>query len=126
LCIKSLVILGCDFYIFVDHLPTLPSYFIGNDSRLSTVKVLLFVGTNFRGSCKMHWSMGSWIHGFEHYKQQSMKKLYFVEFLFSWFKWTTKSTKIRTPRLIMISQYFKIGEKNKINNNMKSLKIPKE
>ena len=32
-------------------------------------------------------------------------KLYFIGFLFSWFKWTTKSTKIRAPRLIMISQY---------------------
>jgi hypothetical protein len=42
------------------------------------VKVLLFVGTNFRGFYKMHWSMGSWIHGFKHYRQQSMGKLYFV------------------------------------------------
>ena len=54
LCIKSLVILGCDFYSFVDHLPTLPSYFIGNDSRLSSVMVLLFVGTNFSGFYKIH------------------------------------------------------------------------
>jgi len=42
---------------------------------LITVKVFLFVDTNFRGFCKMQWSLGSWI------------------------KWTTKSTKIRTPRL---------------------------
>ena len=40
-----------------------------------------------------------------------MGKLYFVGFLFSWFKWTTKSAKIRTPRLIMISQYFVINSK---------------
>ena len=33
-----------------------------------------------------------------------MGKLFFDEFLFSWFKWTTKSAKIRTPRLIIISQ----------------------
>ena len=39
------------------------------------------------------------------YRQQLMEKLYFLRFLFLWFKWTTKSTKIRTPRLIMISQY---------------------
>jgi hypothetical protein len=69
------------------------------------VKVLLFVGTNFRGFYNMHWSMGSWIHGFNHYRQQSMGKLYFIRVLFSWFKWTMKSAKIRTPRLIMISQY---------------------
>jgi hypothetical protein len=32
--------------------------------------------------------------------------LFFFNFLNSWFKWTMKSAKIRTPRLIMISQYF--------------------
>jgi len=42
----------------------------------ATVKVLLFVGTNFRGFYKMHWSMGSWIRGFKHFSQQ----LYFVGF----------------------------------------------
>jgi len=31
------------------------------------VKVLLFVGTTFRGSYKWK-SMGSWIRGFKHYK----------------------------------------------------------
>jgi len=80
-----------------------------------TVKLLLFVGTNFRGFYKinwslgfkhyrkqsmgncisldfyfrgffnMHWSTGSWIRGFKHYRKQSMGKLYFVGFLFSWF-----------------------------------------
>jgi len=44
------------------------------------VKLLLFVGTNFRGFYKMHWSMGSWIRGFTYYRQQSMGKLYFVGF----------------------------------------------
>ena len=63
---------------------------------------ILFVGTNFRGFCKVHWSMGSWIHGFKHYKQQLMGKLYYVGFKFSWFKW---STEIRTPWLIIVSQY---------------------
>jgi hypothetical protein len=43
----------------------------------------LLVGTNFRGFYKMHWSMGSWIHGFKHYRQHSMGKLYFVEFEFN-------------------------------------------
>jgi len=38
----------------------------------STVKVLLLVGTNFRGFYKIHWSMGSWIRGFKRYRQQSM------------------------------------------------------
>jgi hypothetical protein len=37
-----------------------------------------------------------------------MRKLYFVGFLFSWFKWTTKSAKIRTTRLIMILQYISL------------------
>jgi len=46
----------------------------------STVKVLLFVGTNFRGFYKMQRSLGSWIRGFKHYTQQSMGKLYFVGF----------------------------------------------
>ena len=57
----------------------------------------------FRGFYKLHWSMDSWIHGFEHYRQQSMGKLYFVGFLFSW---TTKSAKIKTTGLILISQYW--------------------
>jgi hypothetical protein len=39
-----------------------------------------------------------------------MGKLYFVGFLFSWFKWTTKSAEIGTPRLIMISQYIYINK----------------
>ena len=34
-----------------------------------------------------------------------MGKMHFDGFLFSWFKRTTKSAKIRTLRLIMISQY---------------------
>ena len=41
----------------------------------------------------------------KNYRQQSKGKLYFVGYLFSWFKWIMKSAKIRTPRLIMISQY---------------------
>ena len=72
------------------------------------MKVFLFVSTNFLGFYKMHWSMGSWTRGFKHYRQQSMGKLYFVWFLFSWFKWTTKSVKIRTTRIILISQYMYI------------------
>ena len=72
----------------------------------TTVRVLFFVGTNFRGFYKMHRSMGSWICGFKHDRQQSMGKLYFVRLLFSWFKWTTKLAKIRTPRLIIILHYF--------------------
>jgi len=44
----------------------------------TTVKVLLFVDTNFRGIYKMWWSLGSWIRVFKHYRQQSMGKLYFV------------------------------------------------
>jgi len=76
-----------------------------NTWRISyTVNVLLFVGTNFRCFYEVHWSMGSWIRGFKYYWQQSMGKLYFVRFLFSWFKWTTKSAKTRNPWLIMISQ----------------------
>jgi hypothetical protein len=43
--------------------------------------------------------MGSWIRGFKHYRQQSMGKLYFVGYLFSLFKWTVKSTKIRAPMI---------------------------
>ena len=34
----------------------------------NTVKVFLFVRTNFRGFYKMLWSMGSWIRGFKHYR----------------------------------------------------------
>jgi len=34
-----------------------------------------------------------------------MGKLYFIGFLFSWFKWTMKAAKIRTLRLIRISQF---------------------
>jgi hypothetical protein len=30
--------------------------------NLNTVKILYFVGTNFRGFYKKQWSMGSWIH----------------------------------------------------------------
>ena len=92
-----------------------------------TVNVLLFVVTScrgfykmhwstgswIRGFYKMHWSTGSWIRGFKHYRQQSMGKLNVVGFFFSCLKWTTKSTKIRTPRLIMISQYMKINHQRK-------------
>jgi hypothetical protein len=70
-----------------------------------TVKVHLFVGTNVRGFYKMYWFLGSWIRAFKHYRRQLMGKLYFVEFLFSWLKWTTKSAKIWTPWLIKILQY---------------------
>ena len=62
-------------------------------------KFFLFVGTNFRGFYKMHWSMWSWIRGFKHCRQQSMGKLHFVGFLLSWFKWTTKSTNIKIPTI---------------------------
>jgi hypothetical protein len=41
------------------------------------VNVLLFVGTNFHGFYKIHWSLDSWIRGFKHYMQQSVGKLYF-------------------------------------------------
>ena len=47
---------------------------------LYTVKILLFIGTNFRGFYKMHWSLGFLIRGFRHYMQQSMGKMYFVRF----------------------------------------------
>ena len=52
---------------------------------ICTVKVDLFVGTIFRGFFKMDRSRSSWIRGFKHYRQQSLGKLYFVGFLFSWF-----------------------------------------
>ena len=56
------------------------------------VKVLLFVGTNFRcfykmhwsmdswirGFYKIHWSMDSWIRGFKHYRQQSVGIFYYT------------------------------------------------
>ena len=59
-----------------------------------TVKVLLFIGTNFRG------------FDFKHYRQKSMgKNVFRCIFLFSWFKWTTKSTNNRTRPLAIISQY---------------------
>jgi predicted ABC-type exoprotein transport system permease subunit len=45
---------------------------------LYTVKIFLFVGINFRGFYKMHWSLGFLIRGFKHYMQQSMEKMYFV------------------------------------------------
>ena len=48
----------------------------------ATVNTFIFVGTIFRGFYKMHWSPGSWIGGFKHYKQKSMRKLYFVKFNF--------------------------------------------
>ena len=73
------------------------------EHQINTVKVFLFVCTNICGFFKMHWSMGSWICGFKHYRQQSIGKLYVVGFLFLWFKWTKKSVKIRTPWLIMIA-----------------------
>jgi len=39
-----------------------------------------FLFRNFRGFYKIRWSLRSWIHGFKHYRQQSMRKLYFVRF----------------------------------------------
>ena len=56
-------------------------------------------------------------------------KLYFVVFLFSWFKWTTKSAKIKTPPLIIITQYqltFKSESKFCLLYNCKKQKaVPK-
>jgi len=69
------------------------------------VKVLLFVGTNFRGSTEC---IDPWVLEFvvsNTTGNNQWEKLYFVGFLFSWFKWTTKTAKIRNPRFIMISQY---------------------
>ena len=57
----------------------------------STVKVLLFVDTNFRAFYKMHWSLGSWKSWF-----QTLQAT-IDGFLYSWFKWTTKSVEIRNP-----------------------------
>ena len=56
-----------------------------------TVKVLLFAGTNF---C-----------GFKHQSISNQWENCILDFYFGCFMWTTKSAKIRTPRLIMISQY---------------------
>ena len=67
--------------------------------------VWLSIIVNVRLFVCIKWSMGSWIRGFKHYRQQSMDKLCFVGYLFSCFKWTMKSANIITPRLIMISQY---------------------
>ena len=68
-------------------------------------------------SIKMHQSMGSWFRDFKHYRQKSMGKLYFVGFLFSWFKWTTKSAKIITPQLTMISLYMSLVFDILLNNS---------
>ena len=84
------------------------------------MKILLFVSTNFRCFYKMHWSTGSWIRGVKCYRKQSMGKLYFVEFQFSWFKWNMKSTKIRTPRLLMISQYDNVRKEFKLVGGLQS------
>jgi hypothetical protein len=79
----------------------------------SYVIVMYNVLWNYFYSLALTWflqnavSLGSWILGFKHYRQQAMGKLYFLGFEFSWFKWTTKSMKIRTPWLIMISQYIR-------------------
>ena len=72
-----------------------------NKIILYTVNVLLFVGTNCRGFCKMHWSMTYWNTTYNN----QWGELYVVGFLFS--KLTTKSAKIGIPRLIMTAQYIK-------------------
>jgi hypothetical protein len=43
-------------------------------------KYIYSLAPNFRGFCEMHWSMASWIRGFQHYRNQSMGQLYFVGF----------------------------------------------
>ena len=43
---------------------------------------IVVVGHNFRGFYKVHWSTGSWIRSIKYYRQQSMRKLYFVGFYF--------------------------------------------
>jgi hypothetical protein len=53
----------------------LPFHVIFKTIKIYSVKVLLFVGTNFRGFYKMQWSMGSWIRGFKHYMPESMGKM---------------------------------------------------
>jgi len=42
---------------------------INNLNSSNQYKVFLFVDTNFHGFYNMHWSMGSWIRGFKHYRQ---------------------------------------------------------
>jgi len=59
-------------YIYVEYLnnmlwrSTMVSMFCRDNTWhiCYTVKVLLFVGTNFRCFYKMHWPLGSWIRGF--------------------------------------------------------------
>ena len=65
-----------------------------------TVKVLIFVGTNFCGFYKMLWSMGSWICGFKYYRQQSMEYCISLDFNLR----GLSQGKLEPPRLIMISK----------------------
>jgi hypothetical protein len=36
-------------------------------------KYIYSLAPNFCGFCEMHWSMASWIRGFQHYRNQSME-----------------------------------------------------
>jgi hypothetical protein len=63
-CVKS-----CQFTkpcVFLNaYLQTFSVFQTYQQSKQSfTVKVLLFIDTNFRCFYKMQWTMGSWIHGF--------------------------------------------------------------
>ena len=77
----------CDFaYIVLHNLWLLWKYFYSLAPMFMASGVLEFVVSNSKGNSQ-------W------------ENIYFVEFVFSWLKWTTKSAKIRTSWLIMISQY---------------------
>ena len=73
--------------------------------RPYTVKVLLFLDTNFRGWGKIcsSWILEFVVSDFAHNK--SIVNMWFGGYLNSWFRLTTKSTKINTPRIKLLSQY---------------------
>jgi hypothetical protein len=73
--------------------------------------ILCFIIYGYCESIFIRWNQFSWLLWFLNSLFQTVmatvngKNIYFVEFLFSWLKWTTKSAKIRTSWLLMISQY---------------------
>ena len=87
----------------------------------------LFFFTFYPSSCSayyesifIHWHRFSWflqnalIHGFWNLWFQTLQAIIkwenciSLDFFFSWFKWTTKSAKISSPRLIINSQYISL------------------
>ena len=91
---------------------------VGLSNLQTIVKVLLFVDANFLICLKV---FGLWVFNFVvSYlsRHNSIEILYFVGHKILWFRWTTKSTKIGTILILILSQYNLVKNDNLMLNQL--------